>query len=79
MANDTTPTRPNVILQPSASPIALPKGNPKIMATDVPVATMLTASEPCCGATRRDAATEAIDQKTACAAATTRRARMRIG
>ena len=53
-----------------------PSGRPKIMATDVPVTIMLSASEWWRSDTTRTAIGEAMDQNTACAHATTVRAAM---
>ena len=63
---------------PRARPIARPKGMPKIMAMDVPVAIMPSATDACLVLTRRVAMTEAMDQKIAWAQATTMRATTRI-
>ena len=65
--------------QPTARPMARPSGRPKIIAMEVPVATIEIASGPWLSSTRRVAMTAATDQKIAWAEATTRRARTRMG
>ena len=60
--------------QPSAKPMARPSGMPATEAMEVPAAIMLRASAAWRVPAMRVAITGAIAQKTACAAATKRRA-----
>ena len=59
-----------VIRHPTCKPIILPKGMPKIIATDEPVTTILKAMERYLSGTMRTAMGEITDQNTACAQAT---------
>ena len=65
IAAATTPTMVKVMRQPTSRPMARPMGKPKIIAIDVPVATMLTARALWRTSTKREAHTAAMDQKTA--------------
>lgn len=70
-AKATIPTKINVALQPTYRPTTLPKGSPKIIAMEEPVTIILIAKSLCSSSTSFTAMTEAIDQNTACALATT--------
>ena len=75
---DTTAMTTNVILHPRARPIILPSGRPAIIAMDVPVATVLSASFWSSGATTRTANGVAMDQNIEWATATPIRETMSI-
>ena len=65
MANDTIPTVRNVARHPMARPSMRPHGRPKIIATDVPIPTMESASEAFEEGATRTASGVMIDQNTA--------------
>ena len=72
------PTPRNVDLHPILNPIRRPNGNPKIIATEVPVTIILRARGLECSGTILTASGETIDQKMACVQATPMREAMSI-
>ena len=77
-ANAATAIQKKVIRQPTCNPITRPKGNPTIIAIDVPVIIKPNAIERRPSGATRTARGETTDQNMACAQATPTRETINI-